>query len=107
MREVYHLEAVSGKSVMGLPRHSACSGMCVFRFELFVDVVVLNGEGPARCDVLVQRLEALLFVRQVFRSPDELLHGFYVKKLIDVVVVSQKIRWDVAKHPEYSDLVMR
>ena len=85
MREVYHLEAVSGKSVMGLPRHSACSGMCVFRFELFVDVVVLNGEGPARCDVLVQRLEALLFVRQVFRSPDELLHGFYVKKLIDVV----------------------
>jgi hypothetical protein len=36
----------------------------------------------------VQGLETLLFVLQIFWSADKLLNGFYVKKLVDIVVVS-------------------
>ena len=55
---------------------------------------VFNREGSALCNVLVQRLETLLFVGQVFRSSDELLHGSDVEKLVDIVIVSEEIRWD-------------
>jgi len=43
-------------------------------------------------------------VRQVFRSPDEFLHGFDVEKLVDVVVVSEKIGWDFSRPLELSVL---
>ena len=62
--------------------------------KLLADVFVFNGEGSAFCYVLVQRLETLLFVLQVFQGPDEFLHCFYVKKLVDIIVVSEEIRWD-------------
>jgi hypothetical protein len=53
---------------------------------------------------VIQRLEALLLVLQVFRSPDEFLHGFDIKKLVDVVVVSQEIGWDFSRPLELSVL---
>ena len=37
---------------------------------------------------------------QVFRGSDEFLHGFHVEKLVDVVVVSEEIRWDFPRHFE-------
>ena len=41
---------------------------------------------------MIQRLEALLFVLQIFGSPDEFLHRFHIEKLMNVVVVSEEIR---------------
>jgi len=67
---------------------------------LLADVLVFNREGSAFCHVLVQRLETLLFVLQVFRSSDEFLHCFDIEKLVDIVVVSKEIRWDFPRHFE-------
>jgi hypothetical protein len=61
---------------------------------LLPDILVIDREGPAFFYVLVQGLEALPFVLRVFRSSDEFLHGFHVEKLMNVVVVSEEIRWD-------------
>ena len=41
---------------------------------------------------------------QVFGSPDEILHGFYVEKLMDIVVVSQEVRRDLSRGSELSVL---
>jgi hypothetical protein len=54
---------------------------------------------------VIQGFEALFLVLQIFFGPDEILHGFHVEKLVDVVVlpqmrepvavgVPQEIRWD-------------
>ena len=53
---------------------------------------------------MIQRLEALLLVLQVFRGPNDFLHGFDVKELVDVVVVSQEIGWDFSSPLELSVL---
>lgn len=62
-----------------------------------MDIFVFDGEGSTLCDVLVQRLESLLFVLQVFRSADEFLNGFHIKKLVDIVVMSQEVRRDFSR----------
>lgn len=49
---------------------------------------------------MVQRFETLLFVGQVFRSPDEFLHGSDVEKLVDIIVVPEEVRWDFPRHFE-------
>ncbi len=71
---------------------------------MFADIFVFDGESSTLGDVQVQRLETLLFVLQVFRGPDEFLYGFYVKKLMDVIVVSQEIGWDFSRPFELSVL---
>src|SRR5579864_7107500 len=53
---------------------------------------------------MIQRLEALLLVLQVFWGTDESLHGFDVKKLVDVIVVSQEIGWELSRPLELSVL---
>ena len=58
------------------------------------NILVFDREGSTFCYVVIQRLEPLLLVLQVFWGPDEFLHGFDVKKLVDVVVMSEEIRWD-------------
>jgi len=69
-------------------------GFRIFRFELLANVLVFNRESSALCNVLVQGLETLLLVLQVFRGSNKVLNGFHVEKLMDVVVVSKEIRWD-------------
>ena len=70
------------------------SRFCVFGLEVFADVFVVYSESPTLRYVWTQRLEPLLFVLQVFRGSNKFLHGRYIKKLVDVVVVSQEIRWE-------------
>jgi hypothetical protein len=53
---------------------------------------------------VIQRLETLLLVLQVLWGPDEFLHRFDVKKLVDVVVVSQEIGWEFSCPLELSVL---
>src|SRR6266851_1993767 len=53
---------------------------------------------------MIQRFEALLLVLQVFWCPDEFLHGVDVKKLVDVIVVSQEIAWEFSCPLELSVL---
>ena len=39
-------------------------------------------------------LKRFFLCAKVFRSSDEFLHGIHVEKLMNVVVVSEEIRWD-------------
>ena len=71
-------------------------------FRTVSGLFVFDGEGSTFCDVLVQGLEALLLVFQIFRSSDEFLYGFDIKKLVDIVVVSQEIGWDFSRPFELS-----
>ena len=60
----------------------------------------LRCERSTLCYVVIQRFEALFLVLQIFRGPDEFLHPFHVEKLVDVVVVSEEIRWEFPRHFE-------
>ncbi len=71
------------------------AGLRVFHFELFADCLIVDGKtAPLFATSLIQRFEALLFVLQVFWGTNEFLHGLHVEKLMNVVVVSQEIRWE-------------
>jgi hypothetical protein len=70
------------------------AGLRVFHFELFADCLIVDGKCTALCNILIQRFEALLLVLQVFWGTYEFLHGLHVEKLMNVVVVSEEIRWD-------------
>ena len=64
---------------------------------MLADIFVFEGKRSTFRYVVIQRLEALLFVLQILRGPDEFLHCVHVEKLMDVVVVSQEIRWDFSR----------
>jgi hypothetical protein len=77
-----------------LPAIVEWGGLYVFRFKLLADVFVLKREDSALCNVLIQGLESFSFVLQVFWGTNEFLHGIHVEKLMNIVVVSEEIRWD-------------
>ena len=71
-------------------------GFRVFALKLLSDVLVLNGKGSALCDILIQRFEALLVVLQVLGYPNEFLHCLDIKKLVNILVMPEKIGGNVS-----------
>ena len=67
---------------------------------MLADILVFDGERSTLCYVVIQRFEALFLVLQVFWGTNEFLHGIHVEKLVDVVVVSEEIRWELPRHFE-------